>query len=531
MYMEVKGDKFTSCLILCALAALLMGCAPDMAREGGEGQVALRLTASMSHASGQSGTRAGTTVQSTQFDIDELFYAYFPTGVSIDNTYSGNGTNFRVVSINGQGKGITSPAMQPYFNPGISTVKVHAYYPAGYSTEVKKASTTFSVDLDQSQTKTANYKASDLMYATEDVTVDKTNATSATGELVFTHKMSKIIVNAVRGQGIASINYIRIVGGSRTVNVTAPLTCTLGTVNASGNLSTTNYIKMYDNGADASVDCAALIPPQTVNGAFIEVGTTTTAGQTGVATYRLTDVTFVSGHSYSYAITIQLSDIGVTTEITDWVSIDALALNNFGSETIVGPENSPYLEAVDLGDAVTVLWASLNVGAFAETDFGNYYAWGETAVKDEYSQENAIMVVSVAYNASDPVTTLRSEHDCARVNMGSPWRLPTAAEVTNLVNNTTLTEETLNDVPCWRLSSKTNSNFIIIPKAGRWWKGGPTGGFDHATDLYLTASVNPSNWEQMLLMNLRDRSTYPSGWQTATRMYGVGYPARAVQNK
>ena len=41
------------------------------------------------------------------------------------------------------------------------------------------------------------------------------------------------------------------------------------------------------------------------------------------------------------------------------------------------------LEAVDLG--LSVKWAAMNVGAAGISDPGAYFAWGETAGKDDYT--------------------------------------------------------------------------------------------------------------------------------------------------
>ena len=40
-------------------------------------------------------------------------------------------------------------------------------------------------------------------------------------------------------------------------------------------------------------------------------------------------------------------------------------------------------EMIDLG--LSVKWCAVNLGAHNITDFGNYYAWGETATKSDYS--------------------------------------------------------------------------------------------------------------------------------------------------
>ena len=45
-------------------------------------------------------------------------------------------------------------------------------------------------------------------------------------------------------------------------------------------------------------------------------------------------------------------------------------------------ESTNGVEAVDLG--LSVKWASMNVGAKKATDFGTYYAWGETQPKEFY---------------------------------------------------------------------------------------------------------------------------------------------------
>ena len=98
-------------------------------------------------------TRAGTAIQSTQFDSGEHFYAYFPNGVRIGTT-DGNHVTFST-------DGSTTPAtaQQLYFPAAVTNVPVHAYYPSS----VTNSTTSFSVL--QNQTSTANYKSSDLMYA------------------------------------------------------------------------------------------------------------------------------------------------------------------------------------------------------------------------------------------------------------------------------------------------------------------------------------------------------------------------------
>ena len=44
------------------------------------------------------------------------------------------------------------------------------------------------------------------------------------------------------------------------------------------------------------------------------------------------------------------------------------------------------VEAVDLG--LSVKWANVNVGAKKPSDFGTYFAWGETKPKNFYSWDS-----------------------------------------------------------------------------------------------------------------------------------------------
>lgn len=44
-------------------------------------------------------------------------------------------------------------------------------------------------------------------------------------------------------------------------------------------------------------------------------------------------------------------------------------------------------EAVNMGDGL--FWATCNIGAESETDYGSYFSWGETSEKTNYSRKNS----------------------------------------------------------------------------------------------------------------------------------------------
>ena len=49
-------------------------------------------------------------------------------------------------------------------------------------------------------------------------------------------------------------------------------------------------------------------------------------------------------------------------------------------------------EAVDLG--LSVKWAAYNIGASNPEEYGDYFAFGETEPKDEYTEENYMLLNS-----------------------------------------------------------------------------------------------------------------------------------------
>ena len=105
--------------------------------------------------------------------------------------------------------------------------------------------------------------------------------------------------------------------------------------------------------------------------------------------------------------------------------------------------------------------AMCNVGASSPEDYGNYYAWGETSTKSSYTRKN-----SETYEKNYGDITGISSLDAARANWGSTWRLPTASEIDELINNCTWTWATMNGKNGYRVTSKVNGRSIFLPAAG-----------------------------------------------------------------
>ena len=124
----------------------------------------------------------------------------------------------------------------------------------------------------------------------------------------------------------------------------------------------------------------------------------------------------------------------------------------------------------------------MNVGAKKPEQYGNYYAWGETEPKEYYalssykwydntSQKYKKYVYSYETNTIDRVN-LDPEDDAAYVHKdwGEEWRMPTEAQLDELIRECDWVWKPLNGVNGFIVSSKKsgNNNRIFIPAAGYW---------------------------------------------------------------
>ena len=115
-------------------------------------------------------------------------------------------------------------------------------------------------------------------------------------------------------------------------------------------------------------------------------------------------------------------------------------------------------EYVDLG--LSVKWATCNVGASKPSEYGDYYAWGETYTKSSYDSNNS---ETYEKNIDDIKGTSR---DVAHAEWGGTWRMPTKDEIGELIDNCDYEWTTLNGVEGGRFTSKKNGNSIFLPAAG-----------------------------------------------------------------
>ncbi|MBO7415758.1 MAG: hypothetical protein J6U22_04190 [Bacteroidaceae bacterium] len=147
---------------------------------------------------------------------------------------------------------------------------------------------------------------------------------------------------------------------------------------------------------------------------------------------------------------------------------------------------TPTPEYVDLG--LSVKWATFNVGATAPEEYGDYYAWGETETKANYfwstykwCEGSSVSMTKYCNKSSfgnngftDTKTTLDPEDDVAHVKWGGNWRMPTEAELDELLNSCTWTwyssgNTEFGGVAGYKVISKKSGytgRFIFLPAAG-----------------------------------------------------------------
>ena len=264
-------------------------------------------------------------------------------------------------------------------------------------------------------------------------------------------------------------------------------------------------------------------------------------GQTGIAT-QIADVTAAIN-----ALVDQVKD-GDTDAASALAQIIQKLEELKGSIGGGGTTPSP-VEYVDLGLPSGLKWAKCNLGASKPSEWGDHYAWGETAPKAKYNYNwrtykwmragksgwKYITKYTIAdgktegiwYDSSgaiigDNKTVLVAADDAATANLGSPWRMPTADEIKELLDKCTWTRTTQDGVNGYQVDGP-NGNAIFLPAAG--WRKDSGLEYDGSQGYYWSSSLYGTSYTYIACAIFMNSIEYYRG--SNSRYYGC--PVRPVR--
>ena len=168
-----------------------------------------------------------------------------------------------------------------------------------------------------------------------------------------------------------------------------------------------------------------------------------------------------------------------TYQVCPYVTILGTNIYKKGVNFMIRGEVDPE-EYVDLALPSGTLWAIRNVGANSLEDYGDYFAWGETAPKQKYDWDNykwgyldknwnvhlTKYNINSGYGPVDNKKVLDSEDDAAYVNWAPMWRMPTEDQLNELKEECNWQWTTINGVNGYLVSSMRNGNSLFLPATG-----------------------------------------------------------------
>ena len=185
--------------------------------------------------------------------------------------------------------------------------------------------------------------------------------------------------------------------------------------------------------------------------------------------------------------------------------------------TAVNPESSFFTfpkGPVNLDLKSGNQWASVNLGAESIVDSGNYYAWGETAPKQEgktydwvsykwirwitgseFGITKYCLVTDWGYKGfKDDIEVLEGEDDAATQALGAGWRTPSTDDWTELLEQCEWKPAFVSGTNGWLVRSKANPSdnkkVIFLPCCG--YRNGTDSIQEELNGFYWSSTLNPT---------------------------------------
>ena len=203
---------------------------------------------------------------------------------------------------------------------------------------------------------------------------------------------------------------------------------------------------------------------------------------------------------------------------------------------------------VDLGLPSRTLWATYNIGATWPEEYGDYFAWGETKAKNEYTYENYKFFAGYKtgpiqypqymkyvwdkdYGQIDGKYVLDNSDDAAYVNWGADWHMPTIEQVEELGKYCEVWREDIElngkTIIGYVVRSMINENFLYLPAAG--WEHDQTPN-NHMYAWYWTLEASKRDNARAAFM--LEKGDFPECAILCDYVMGIGreegLPVRAV---
>lgn len=303
----------------------------------------------------------------------------------------------------------------------------------------------------------SDYRASDLLVAAN---LGGIKATDGPVNLTFNHLMAKLNVNLKFASEWDSVPVVDKV--TATVKTKATVNYLTGTMTANGVEEALAMPQSVTTAAGYDYTFSCLEIPQT-DAKYITI----TVGARKFVYEASKNIPLNSGKLTTIDLKVGKDTILLNTiSVSEWET----ASNLPGGVADLDPYNGH--DYVDLGLPSGLKWATCNVGASKPEEYGDYFAWGETTAKTNYSwgaysYPNDGYAVHGKYERYG-MEVLEVTEDAASANWGGLWRIPTKAEFDELLTNCSWTWKTPSDGYSHNgyLVSATNGNSIFLPAAG-----------------------------------------------------------------
>ena len=214
-----------------------------------------------------------------------------------------------------------------------------------------------------------------------------------------------------------------------------------------------------------------------------------------------------------------MNDDGALT-ISDVTMMIDIILGNSPKSYLTCPDNNhPHM--IDLGLPSGTKWACCNVDSDhpeyqSPTNYGGYYAWGETETKTIYTWTTYIHCEDSRASCQNLGSDIAgTQYDVAHVKWGDSWVMPSKEQSDELVNNCTYIWTTINGVK-GGLFTGTNGGKIFLPANGHYDQNKTHGTGTNGS--YWLSTQGPSYLYNACSLHLSDIINQGSGF----RFYGDG---------